>query len=159
MSSLGKLRPATLSRRASAYHEAAHAVVGLRLGLKLVRVAIGLKKRNGRLEHGHVTFARGRMDPMRDGMMTMAGTAAEQKWHRMPKSRFSSGDWRYLEERRGYKPDSILTLLALARAQVDRHAEAIELVAGALLSTGKMTGRQVAAVLRAYDVDPRFPSH
>lgn len=156
---LMNLRPANASRRASAYHEAAHAVVGVRLGLKLREVRVRTKKSGRKISYGYASFLRGRIDPMRDGMMTMAGTAAEQRWFRMPKSRASQGDWKYLERYRGYEVDSILTLLDLSRAQVDLHAEGIERVAERLMTTGKMTGKEVKALLRSMDKKGRFPSH
>jgi hypothetical protein len=106
-------------------HEAAHAVVGHVLGEHIVSLTVD---RRGGMTGTAYGF---RFDPLRAGMATMAGHAADVLWSRRSRTTPPPDDHRMLKEL-GFRGQSFPTLLALAQGQCIEHEATIRRVAAAL---------------------------
>jgi hypothetical protein len=124
-----------------ARHEAAHAVVATMLGFQVERVFL-----TNRGTGGCVTRDPRRPCPLMLGMIAMSGHAADRKWSGVPLMLVPAGDHRIVK-RLGFSGRSLPTLVALARGQVEVHAELILRVARELKKRD-LTGREVRAIIR-----------
>lgn len=106
-------------------HEAAHAVVAHVLGEHVVSLTVDARG-------GMTATAYGvRFDPLRFGMATMAGHAADVLWSRARPTNPPRDDNRMLGQV-GFRGQSFPTLLALAQGQCLEHEAKIRAVAAAL---------------------------
>lgn len=106
-------------------HEAAHAVVAHVLGEHVFGVQL-----NARGGQTLTTLPR-RPDPLRLGMISMAGHAADVLWSRFPEGKFPADDLADLRAQ-GFRGPSLPTLFALAAGQCQEHETKIRSVAVAL---------------------------
>lgn len=106
-------------------HEAAHAVVAHELGEHVFGVQ--LSARGGQT----LCSLPRRPDPLRLGMVSMAGHAADVLWNGFPEDTFPRDDLADLRAQ-GFRGPSMPTLFALAAGQCQVHEARIRAVAAAL---------------------------
>lgn len=106
-------------------HEAAHAVVAHHVGVHVVGVHV-----NARGGQTICSLPR-RPDPLRIGMLTMAGHAADVLWSRFPEAKFPADDLADLRAQ-GFRGPSLPTLFALAAGACQVNEAQIRRVAAAL---------------------------
>ena len=147
-------------RECTAYHEAGHAVVAHKLGVKIYRVTI-VPAQNylGRCELRSMLFDGGLCEQAnleRAIQISLAGPLAQKRFHRRSYRRScgrrdyyrASGLARYLaesNEREFLKDQELLTEMLIQRWWVD-----IERIASALLEHDNLTGADVEAELDMY---------
>ncbi len=107
-----------------ARHEAAHAVAAEVVGHS-VQVARLTRKGCGyvRVHHGSCR------DPMRHGIVALAGHAADMKWGRFGMWRNVSAVDKHIFDQLGFRDMSAVTILNIARSLVDAHADIIQALA------------------------------
>lgn len=123
-----------------ARHEAAHAVIAELVGhevisVKLTRPGYGVCKVRHTCE-----------DPMRLGMIALAGHAADMKWHRFGMwRRVSDSDLRMFR-RLGFRDMSAVTVLNIARNLIDENADVVNSLARELLKRD-LSGEEVREIM------------
>lgn len=122
-----------------ARHEAAHAVIGESFGFRCRRVEIHSAERGVCIWDGRTWKGRG---IIAHAVVALAGTAAEQLWHRMPAGYIRDDDGRGLLSM-GFTMQDLAPGMSLAKRAVRFHKAAIWRVADALLESGALTGAQV----------------
>lgn len=134
-------------RLANARHEAAHAVIGELLGLRVRRVEI-FAEENARNEVGLCTYwPNKRCGPLRFAVTSMAGTVADQLMNRRPRQEYSSGDMVHVRST-GLRDAELWLLRDLTLPMVREKLEVIERVAQAIVKRGSLTGAQFRSVAR-----------
>jgi hypothetical protein len=94
-------------------------------------------------------LARGRkVDPMREGIISLAGHAAAMKWHRWPQYLYPYEDHQAVLKM-GFRNRSVNTLLMHARGMVEALAPAIDGVAKELVAAGRIEGKAIRRIIRA----------
>jgi hypothetical protein len=131
-------------------HEAAHAVVAHVLGEHVFGVY--LTARGGQT----LCSLPRRPDPLRLGMVSMAGHAADVLWNGFPEDTFPRDDLADLRAQ-GFRGPSLPTLFALAAVQCQVHEPQIRAVAAAL-KKGDLDRREFLKALRAAAPAARGPS-
>jgi hypothetical protein len=131
-------------------HEAAHAVVAHIVGEHVFSVQLSA--------HGGLTMCSlpRRPDPLRLGMVSMAGHAADVLWSRFPEAKFPRDDLADLRAQ-GFRGPSMPTLFALAAGACQVHELKIRAVAAAL-KKGDLDRRAFLKALRSAPPAPRGPS-
>jgi hypothetical protein len=141
-------------RRATALHEAAHAVVAHRLGQKVLGVGLEQRGPEGSCRtRGWTTVnykTRGRrVDPIAVGVVSLAGHEAERIAYARPRTLLPLGDLREVY-RLGVATHQTLNLLGwFARRYVQHNLPAIRRVALVLNQRGSLSRRQFLAAMRA----------
>lgn len=122
-------------------HEAAHAVVAHIVGEHVFAVQLSAR--------GGLTMCSlpRRPDPLRLGMVSMAGHAADVLWSRFPEAKFPPDDLADLRAQ-GFRGPSLPTLFALAAGQCQVHESKIRAVAAAL-KKGDLDRRAFLKALRS----------
>jgi hypothetical protein len=131
-------------------HEAAHAVVAHELGEHVFGVHLSAR--------GGQTLCQlpRRPDPLRLGMVSMAGHAADVLWNGFREDTFPTDDLADLRAQ-GFRGPSMPTLFALAAGQCQAHEPKIRAVAAAL-KKGDLDRRSFLRALRAAAPAARGPS-
>lgn len=103
----------------AAIHEAAHAVVAWRVGYPVTWVELN--------EDGGSTSHKPGFDPLKLGIVDLAGHAADCKWHGVNKHHIPVDD-HWSVTALGFRDRSYTTILSMARAMVEENADEIETV-------------------------------
>lgn len=139
-----RMKRQVMTRRATAIHEAAHAVIAEVAGAPVQRVVLS-SDTVGYAEAAY-PHRRGRVDPVVRGVVALAGHEAECRFYGRPKTLLPAGDLRTVEAL-GCSSDSVNALGEIARRMVRWYAPQIKRVARALVARGTLNRRQF---LQAY---------
>jgi len=143
--------PGRPSPRRVADHEAAHAVIAHVVGFEVTRVHVGRSRdRRGHVLHGYTSFnTPKRSDPLKEGIVRLAGSAAEFLWHGLPDGKATMGDLEAVR-RLGFRGRSVAAIMALSRGLVRFYRRDIRGVSRALQSEGRLdrAGFRRACALR-----------
>jgi len=163
------MRNRPINRRHIAYHEAGHAVIGLKLGYEVGRVTI--RKRYSSLGSAQISRKRhsslgstevqaGGVSPDNDDFghicVDLAGPLAEKLVSRIPFDELieygARGDWRAAQKcarriNRRQSETLIDALMEETKALVQQHEQAIARVAAALLEHETLTGDEIKSLM------------
>lgn len=126
-----------------ARHEAAHAFVAEYLGVRVTRAVLAPPRTKNR---GYVCYdRRRRVGKLRRAIIAMAGTVAEQRWHRVRRFLVSSAD--YKEIARSFHDSDLGYIRYLARVYVSIGVKEIDAMARELRKRD-LSGAEVRRIFK-----------